>query len=96
MLPPSLDSAIFLDTDTLLLDDISSLWSHFRYPHSDTGLVSRHRLVMCGGAIVAIIISRPGDPSVFYRSMSSAQVMGMAATENVYSVVDHLPRSSKL
>ena len=40
MLPPSLDSAIFLDTDTLLLDDISSLWSHFRYPHSDTGLVS--------------------------------------------------------
>ena len=29
MLPASLDSAIFLDTDTLVLDDISSLWSHF-------------------------------------------------------------------
>ena len=41
-------------------------------------------------------ISACGDPSVFCRSMSSAQVMGMAATENVYSVVDHLPRSSKL
>ena len=40
MLPASLDSAIFLDTDTLVLDDISSLWSHFGYRHSDTCLVT--------------------------------------------------------
>ena len=30
MLPLSVESGIFLDTDTLLMDDIRQLWQHFR------------------------------------------------------------------
>ena len=54
MLPEELDSGIFLDTDTLLLDDIRQLWQHFRY-------------------------------------FSPSQLMGMAAVENTYGRVEHVP-----
>ena len=54
MLPEEVDSGIFLDTDTLLLDDIRQLWQHFRY-------------------------------------FSPSQLMGMAAVENTYGRVEHVP-----
>ena len=54
MLPLSVESGIFLDTDTLLLDDIRHLWQHFSH-------------------------------------FSPSQLMGMAAVENTYGLVDHVP-----
>ena len=54
MLPDTVDAGVYLDTDILLLDDITHLINHL-------------------------------------TQFSPGQVMGLAATENIYNVVDKIP-----
>ena len=54
MLPETVDAGVYLDTDILLLDDITHLINHM-------------------------------------TQFSPGQVMGLAATENIYNVVEKIP-----